>query len=281
MTIKVDLLPSEKRGFGLDPVLIVLLIIVVLCVVVFYFISAWFESDIARKRDEVKQWDDKITLIKADIPKITKMREDNNRLQTQIEVIKSLSNDPERYANILYELGSILPPNMWLTSVTVDTNAYSVTIAGTAVAQGGNKPLETIAKFMTDVANHSRYFKDATLSGTTSVKNPTEGDGYTFQMELHYDPTRATKAWNVVTPGADQGTSTTPGGTVAPSTTTTPETATSASPATAASSSASPAEGASGAPSGAPASASPEAAGSEQPGSTSAPAASGSPAPGK
>ena len=37
MTIKVDLLPSEKRGFGLDPVLIVLLIIVVLCVVVFYF----------------------------------------------------------------------------------------------------------------------------------------------------------------------------------------------------------------------------------------------------
>jgi Tfp pilus assembly protein PilN len=276
MTIKVDLLPSEKRGFGLDPVLIVLLIIVVLCVVVFYFISAWFDSDIAKKRDEVKGWDDKITLIKADIPKITKMREDNNRLQTQIEVIKSLSNDPERYANVLYELGTLMPKNMYFTAITVDTNANAVSVQGFAQQTDPTvKPLETIAKFMTDVANHSRYFKDATLSATSSqhasLKEPA---AYTFGMDLHYDPTRATKSWTSVQPGSDTGT---PGSSpsTAPSTAA-PTTTSSGSPDVSSSSSATPDASSSASGSGSPAPSSSDAPGAS---SSATDASSASPAP--
>jgi Tfp pilus assembly protein PilN len=258
MTIKVDLLPSEKRGFGLDPVLIVLLIIVVLCVVVFYFISAWLDADIQRKKDEVKQWDDKITLIKADIPKITKIRDDNNRLRTQIEVIKSLSNDPERYANVLYELGTLIPPNVWVTSVSVDTAADDINMQCQVNNMGNAKPLETIAKFMTDLSTHSRYFKDATLSSTSASSKGAGTVGYSFGLETHYDPVKATKAWNTVEPGGGTASGTTtnsapaaenppaacsappessgsPAGSGSPSGSGSPESSSSGSPATAAS----------------------------------------------
>jgi Tfp pilus assembly protein PilN len=252
-----------------------LLIIVVLCVVVFYFISAWFDSDIAKKRDEVKGWDDKITLIKADIPKITKMREDNNRLQTQIEVIKSLSNDPERYANVLYELGTLMPKNMYFNSINIDTNANSVQVQGFAQQTDPNvKPLETIAKFMTDVANHSRYYKDATLAATSAVKgSKTDPAAYTFGMELHYDPTRATKSWTSVQPGSDTGT---PGASpsTAPSTAA-PTTTSSSNPDASSSSSASPDASSSASSSGSPAASSSDAAPAS---SGSAVDASGSPA---
>jgi len=269
MTIKVDLLPTEKKGFGLDPVLIFLLVIVLACVVLFYLYSAWLENDIAKKRDEVRTWDQKINDAKTDLPKITKMKEDNQRLRTQIDVIKNLSNDPVRYGNLLFELGQIVPNNVWLSSINIDTGTYSVTMAGTAQ---GDRPLETIAEFMRRLQNKSRYYKDAILSSTNQA-----GGGYTFQLEAHYDAMKSTKPWDQVQPGGAAGTipsqptTTTPTAPQPAATEAPPAASPSASGDASPSGAASP--GASGSPEAAGSSpgASPAAAGSASPGASAAP----------
>ena len=129
--------------------------------------------------------------MKAKLPNIDKLKSDNARIQQQIDTIKGLKNDPVRYANLLWELTEILPRNTWITSINVEPGTRSVTFGVTALALGGAKPLETIADLMRNVQN-SRYFVDATLSGTSQVGSG-DSSGYTFQLETHYDENAALK----------------------------------------------------------------------------------------
>jgi len=193
MAIKVDLLPTERKRFGFDPVIAILIVLIALAVVVFYYFGVKLEKDIADKRAQITKVDQDIVSLQSQLPIIEKLKKENQELENQINTVKSLRYDPIRYSNLLDEVSSLLPKNMWLSSLSIEPGQSKVSMSGTAAAMPGIKPLESISGFMKSV-QRSKYFKDASLSSTskgTVTINGVTYTSYSFGIDMTYDPKAA------------------------------------------------------------------------------------------
>lgn len=189
MTIKVDLLPTEKKGFRIDPMVIILLLLIIAANVGFAFYGQQLTAKIETKQTEVKKVQDEKKQIEASLPVIEERRARIRKLQEQIEVIKSLVHDPVRYANLLQEVAYVLPPNVWLSNLSIEPGSNSVQMAGNAAEVQGRLPLATVAQLMKNL-NESKYFSDASLASTNEA-NAEGHSGFSFQLTVHYDPQAA------------------------------------------------------------------------------------------
>lgn len=193
MTIKVDLMPTERKRFEFDPMLALMLVVIAICVVLFWLWGIHLERQIASRQAEITVVDQKNEEYKSKVPVIEDLKKKNDQLRSQIFTIKNLRYDPLRYSNLLDEVSMVVPKNSWLSSLTIEPQSGNVVVmSGVAVDVNGMKPLEAIASLMENLQEgHSRYFKDAALSSTSMTK--VEGDyiGYTFQIESHYDAEKA------------------------------------------------------------------------------------------
>jgi Tfp pilus assembly protein PilN len=190
MTIKVDLLPSEKRGFRLDPMVIILLGLIAL---------SWLGFTVAGQNltAQIDAANKKVEAIKAEIKENSKMKDEIAkrkaelaRLDQQILIVKTLVHDPLRYAHLLQEIGGMLPPNVWLNTLSIEPGTQTIQFAGTATETPGRLPLATVAQLMKNFAEGSPYFKDPSLASTSQTKvNGTTG--YTFSLTIHYDAQKA------------------------------------------------------------------------------------------
>lgn len=191
MTIKVDLLPTERKGFGIDPMMILLLIVIIGFSVLFMFYSQKLDGQISDIKAEIESVDKQIKQYEAQLPVLQERRARISKLREQIEMIKSLVHDPLRYANLLQEVAVLLPPNVWLDTLSIEPGSQSVKMAGTAAEVAGRLPLATVAQLMKNL-NESRYFRDASLSSTSEKGvEGTELTGFSFQMQVRYDPKAA------------------------------------------------------------------------------------------
>jgi Tfp pilus assembly protein PilN len=189
MTIKVDLLDKPGRKSGFDPVLLFLIVIVVFSIGGFYFWGSTLDREIAKKKAEITEIDDKIAKLEDKIPEITKLEELNKELENQINVIKELVYDPIRYANILDEIAYIMPSNIYVNSLSIEPTDKSISFSGSSLELPKQQPLDQISKFMQNLQK-SKYFKNATLSNTnhTTIEGK---EAYTFSIRVEYDPEAA------------------------------------------------------------------------------------------
>jgi Tfp pilus assembly protein PilN len=192
MTIKVDLLPTERKKFGFDPVIGFLLLIIVIFTIGFWVYGTSLVKKIDTKKQEIAEVDNKIKELEKKLPIIEQLRAKNRELEQQINTIKNLVYDPIRYSNLLDEVSLILPRNIWISTLSIEPSTNSVTMNGTAVAMENQKPLESIGRLMKNLQK-SRFFRDATLSSTSTTKVAEIYMGFTFQIETHYDPDAAAK----------------------------------------------------------------------------------------
>lgn len=186
MTIKVDLLPTERRGFRLDPMVIVLFMLVVLSTVGFAFYGQNLTQQIEAEKKKIEVVKAEIKQNEASRPIIEERRKRLRKLDEQIQIIKNLVHDPQRYGNLLQEVGMCLPQNVYLGSLSIEPGSQSITFAGDAAEVSGSLPLATISQLMKNL-NESKYFSDATLSSASAVK----GKGFNFSMSVRYDQAAA------------------------------------------------------------------------------------------
>ncbi|MBX3168007.1 MAG: PilN domain-containing protein [Candidatus Eremiobacteraeota bacterium] len=186
MTIKVDLLPTEKRGFQIDPLVIVLFVFVVATSGAFYYYGQTLEQ-------QIKKIDEQRVGVEAEIKQcetakkaIEKEREKLAKLEQQFQLVKSLMHDPLKYANLMSEVGSLLPDSVYIDNLNIDPGPNTISFSGTAA---GALPLSIVAATMKNF-NESAYF-DGTVLQSCSRKGNTE-DVFTFSMTIHFDPNAAT-----------------------------------------------------------------------------------------
>jgi hypothetical protein len=186
MTIKVDLLPTEKRGFQIDPLVIVLFVFVVATSGAFYYYGQTLEQ-------QIKKIDEQRVGVEAEIKQcetakkaIEKEREKLAKLEQQFQLVKSLMHDPLKYANLMSEVGSLLPDSVYIDNLNIDPGPNTISFAGTA---SGALPLSIVAATMKNF-NESAYF-DGTVLQSCSRKGTTE-DIFSFSMTIHFDPNAAT-----------------------------------------------------------------------------------------
>lgn len=185
MTIKVDLLDRPGRRMGFDPVILFMGLIVVIFVIGFYVYGNSLEQKINEKKKEIEEVNEKIRSLEDKIPKIKELEDINKDLEAQINVIKQLVYDPIRYANLLDEIALIMPRSMFIQNLSIEPTNTTILINGLAVEIGGDKPLDTIARFMEKI-NNSKYFKPATLTNTSKTSFM-EKTAYSFQIQVPYD----------------------------------------------------------------------------------------------
>lgn len=192
MTIKVDLLPTEKKQFGIDPAMILMFILIIAAVAGMFLYSNSLANQIKNKQAEIEKIDQDIKQIETQLPLIEETKTRIASIKREIKMIKSLVHDPLRYANLLQEVAILLPENVWLTDLAIDPRGNKVTFNGRAAeVLGERKPLATIADLMRNF-NDSEYFTNSTLS-STSESASTEGEPSVFQFSLsiNYDPEKA------------------------------------------------------------------------------------------
>ncbi|MDQ7822110.1 MAG: PilN domain-containing protein [Candidatus Eremiobacteraeota bacterium] len=189
MAIKVDLLPTERKKFGFDPVIAIMIVLIAASVVVFYYFGVKLEKDIEDKRKDISKVEQDIQSLQQQLPIIEKLKKENAEIETQINTVKSLRYDPIRYSNLLDELSFLLPKNMWVSSISIEPGQAKVALSGVAVEMPGIRPLESISGFMKAIQK-SRYFRSSTLSSTGRGSTAVGGTTYTsysFGIDLTYD----------------------------------------------------------------------------------------------
>lgn len=185
MTIKVNLLPTERKRFTFDPLVAVLFVLVCAALVGCIMYGSKLQSEVDKGTSEIARLNDEIKKTEQSLPVIDEIKSQIAKLKGEIKVITSLKYDPVRYANLLSEVGKVLPENVWLTSLSVEPSTNSVTMSGVAAHRPGKAPLATIAEFMQKM-DQSAIFTESSLSSTSQTQI-NSGIGFTFQIEAHYD----------------------------------------------------------------------------------------------
>ena len=187
MTIKVNLLPTERKRFTFDPLVAVLVVLVCAALFACAMYSSSLQSE-KQKLEAVKaQINADIEKVNQSIPEIDKTKTEISKLKGEIEVIKGLKYDPVRYGNLLTEVGRVLPENTYIGSLSVEPSTCSVNFSGSAIHKPGMAPLATIAELMKKIED-SKMFTDSSLSSTSQQKFSSGAVGFSFQIEAHYNP---------------------------------------------------------------------------------------------
>lgn len=191
MTIKVDLLPTEKKQFGIDPAMIVMFMLIIGAAVAMLLYSNSLTSKIDAQKQEIEEINQQIKQIETQLPLIEETKNRIASLKREIKMIKSLVHDPLRYANLLQEVAILLPENVWLRDLSINPNANTVSFSGEAAELlGQRKPLATIADLMRNF-NDSEYFTNSTLSSTAETAGEGEPSVFSFSLTINYDPEKA------------------------------------------------------------------------------------------
>ncbi|MGM9999200.1 MAG: PilN domain-containing protein [Candidatus Bruticola sp.] len=203
MTIKVNLLPTERKRFTFDPLVAVLFVCVCAALVGCIVWGSRLQQDVDATQAKIQRLDDEIKKTEQSLPVIDEIKTQIAKLKGEIKVITSLKYDPVRYANLLTEVGKVLPENVWLTSLSVEPSTTAVTMSGVAVPRPGKPPLATVAEFIQKMDN-SKIFTESSLSSTSQTRVDNSGVGFTFQIEARYDADTAAGLAEQQTAGASK-----------------------------------------------------------------------------
>lgn len=193
MTIKVDLLPTEKKSLGIDPAMIVMFMLIVGAAVACMLYSKSLTSTIDSKKETIEAINAEINQIKTQLPLIEETKKRIASLKREIKMIESLVYDPLRYANLLQEVAILLPENVWIKDLKIDPRGNKVDISGHAAEVDNRLPLATIAELMRNF-DESAYFQTSTLASTTETTVPPNDDrAFDFKLTITYDAEKAAK----------------------------------------------------------------------------------------
>lgn len=191
MTIKVDLLPTEKKQFGIDPAMILMFMLIIGSAVAMLLYSNSLTSKIEAQKEEIETINQEIKQIETQLPLIEETKNRIASLKREIKMIKSLVHDPLRYGNLLQEVAILLPDNVWLADLAIDPRSNKVTFSGSAAeVPGERKPLATIADMMRNF-NDSEYFTNSTLASTAETATEGEPSVFSFKLTISYDAEKA------------------------------------------------------------------------------------------
>ena len=193
MAIKVDLLPTERKKFGFDIVIALMVLLVVGAFAGCYWWSTQLEQQVKQKTADLEAVTKQRDEAKQGLGDIDGLKKKISDLKNNINTVKTLKLDPVRYSNLLDELSSLLPNNMWVSSIAIDPQKRTLTLNGIAAEQPGVRPVESISGFMKSVGK-SKYFKNSVISSTTRGTTTVDGNNYTsysWNIELEYDPDKA------------------------------------------------------------------------------------------
>ncbi|MCE7874723.1 hypothetical protein DYH09_30750 [bacterium CPR1] len=191
MTIKVNIMPREKaKWWHFDPLTVVLALTLVLGNLGMVGYGRLLTQRVVDSKERLTGLEAKIRQQEEQLPVLNQREERISKLERQIQAIKSLKDDPLRYAHLLTQVALVLPASVWLERLSIEPARETVALNGTV---SDPLPMGTLATLVVAL-RQSGYFDHTELK--TAVR---KDHVFTFQLEAHYKPEVAARR----TPGKE------------------------------------------------------------------------------
>lgn len=185
MTVKVDLLPSErKKPKAFDALTAVFLLMLVGCVVGLWYYGTMLDGKIQEKKDKIAGLQKEIEQLAPLKLKIDQYKQLTQSIKQQVLLLKSLRDDPKNYSLLIEEVKKIIPKNVWIASLDIAPATKTIKCECKALV-GVKDGLETVALFMRNITD-SPTFDNPVVSAITRSKEKGNYTLYGFSMTANY-----------------------------------------------------------------------------------------------
>ena len=182
--LEINLLPAEFRkaktdlSWVVDHRVVWPTMATIICLVASFLIYLHI-------RDTITNLNDQLVTVKAEIerekPSLTKIKELDDKLHVigqKNKALKSIQVSKKRWVILLENISSVLPPNMWITTLSDD--------AGGLEMKGVTYDFSEVAEYMVSLERQISFTK-VTLVTITNQKVGTE-DAFSFTLKCIVNP---------------------------------------------------------------------------------------------
>ena len=185
--IKINLLPAElrpkkKTTLPVKPMSLIGVGIVVILILIHVLVGMKINQEKERLSLLKKEYE----AIRPEYERVLKLKADKEMLEAKVALMEKLLIQRLLWAKKLNQFSDLMPPSVWLSSVSVVTRAETPTlvIRGKTYSDKGEKMVEQVGDFMRRIKGHGAFFKDFVNVELVSTERETIGKTELMRFEL-------------------------------------------------------------------------------------------------
>jgi type IV pilus assembly protein PilN len=186
LAITINLLPGEHRKkqrdltWITDRRIVWPTIIFIVAVVAGLFLYAYTLETISSKDAELQAVRAEVDRQRPLLVKISELEKNQSIINSKINALKSIQINKKRWVVLFENISSVLPPNMWLLSVS-QVGEFNLEMKGTTF------DFSEVAEYMVKLEKQSSIAKVSLVTISTTKVSGDEAYSFTLKVELKRD----------------------------------------------------------------------------------------------
>ena len=186
LAITINLLPGEHRKkqrdltWITDRRIVWPTIIFIVAVVAGLFLYAYTLETLSSKDAELQAVRAEVDRQRPLLVKISELEKNQSIINSKINALKSIQINKKRWVLLFENISSVLPPNMWLLSVS-QVGEFNLEMKGTTF------DFSEVAEYMVKLEKQSSIAKVSLVTISTTKVSGDEAYSFTLKVELKRD----------------------------------------------------------------------------------------------
>jgi len=186
LAITINLLPGEHRkkqrdlSWITDRRIVWPTIILIVAIVAGLFLYAYTLETISSKNAELQAVRAEVNRQRPLLVKISELEKSQSIINTKINALKSIQVSKKRWVVLFENISSVLPPNMWLMSIS-QVGEFNLEMRGTTF------DFSEVAEYMVKLEKQSSIAKVSLVTISTTKVSGDEAYSFTLKVELKRD----------------------------------------------------------------------------------------------
>ena len=186
LAITINLLPGDNRKkqkdltWLTDRRIVWPTIFFILAIFASVFVYAYTLQEIASTESELQAVRASVERERPLLKKISELEKNQSIINTKINALKSIQISKKRWVVLFENISSVLPPNMWLTSVS-QVSEFNLEMKGTTF------DFSEVAEYMVKLEKQVSVKKVSLVTISTTKVDGDEAYSFTLKVELNRD----------------------------------------------------------------------------------------------
>ena len=186
LAITINLLPSDHRKKQTDLTwltdrrVVWPTVFFIVAIFVALFVYAYTLQEISSKTAELQSVRSAVERERPLLKKISELEKNQSIINTKINALKSIQISKKRWVVLFENISSVLPPNMWLTSVS-QVSELNLEMKGTTF------DFSEVAEYMVKLEKQVSVKKVSLVTISTTKVDGDEAYSFTLKVELNRD----------------------------------------------------------------------------------------------
>ena len=186
LAITINLLPGEHRKqqkdltWLTDRRVVWPTVFLILAIFVALFTYAYTLQELSSKEAELQSLRAAVERERPLLKKISELEKNQSIINTKINALKSIQISKKRWVVLFENISSVLPPNMWLLSVS-QVSEFNLEMKGTTF------DFSEVAEYMVKLEKQVSVQKVSLVSISTTKVDGDEAYSFTLKVELKKD----------------------------------------------------------------------------------------------